>query len=26
MAICAEEKPAWKEQESGHFVACHLYN
>lgn len=26
MAICAEEKPVWKEQETGHFVACHLYN
>ncbi|ALC87282.1 peptide ABC transporter ATP-binding protein [Bacillus sp. FJAT-22090] len=26
MSICAEEKPAWKEQEPGHFVACHLYN
>lgn len=26
MAICSEKKPAWKEQEEGHFVACHLYN
>lgn len=26
MSICTEKKPAWKEQESGHFVACHLYN
>lgn len=25
MAICAEQKPNWKEQEQGHFVACHLY-
>ncbi|QFG00900.1 ATP-binding cassette domain-containing protein [Psychrobacillus glaciei] len=25
MSICTEEKPAWKEQVSGHFVACHLY-
>lgn len=26
MPICAEKRPNWKEQESGHFVACHLYN
>lgn len=26
MSICAEKKPDWKEQEAGHFVACHLYN
>lgn len=26
MSICAEKKPNWKEQEPGHFVACHLYN
>ncbi|QUG43539.1 ATP-binding cassette domain-containing protein [Psychrobacillus sp. INOP01] len=26
MSICTEEKPSWKEQEPGHFVACHLYN
>ncbi|SES40180.1 ABC transporter ATP-binding protein [Psychrobacillus sp. OK032] len=26
MSICAEKKPAWKEQEAGHFIACHLYN
>ncbi|MFJ8064415.1 ABC transporter ATP-binding protein [Psychrobacillus sp. NPDC096426] len=26
MSICSEKKPAWKEQETGHFVACHLYN
>jgi len=26
MSICAEKKPMWKEQEAGHFVACHLYN
>lgn len=26
MSICTEEKPVWKEQEPGHFVACHLYN
>lgn len=26
MSICAEKRPAWKEQEPGHFVACHLYN
>ena len=26
MSICAEKKPIWKEQEPGHFVACHLYN
>ncbi|WP_391205696.1 hypothetical protein [Psychrobacillus sp. L4] len=25
MSICTEEKPAWKEQEIGHFMACHLY-
>lgn len=26
MSICEEKKPVWKEQESNHFVACHLYN
>ncbi|PJK16106.1 oligopeptide ABC transporter ATP-binding protein OppF [Chryseomicrobium excrementi] len=26
MDVCAAEKPAWKEQKPGHFVACHLYN
>lgn len=26
MSICAEKKPAWQEQQPGHFVACHLYN
>lgn len=26
MSICTEKKPDWKEQEAGHFVACHLYN
>lgn len=26
MDLCAAEKPAWKEQKPGHFVACHLYN
>lgn len=26
MDLCATEKPAWKEQKPGHFVACHLYN
>ncbi|TQR18975.1 ABC transporter ATP-binding protein [Psychrobacillus vulpis] len=26
MSICAEKKPVWKEQEAGHFVACHLFN
>ena len=25
MSVCAEKIPAWKEQEPGHFVACHLY-
>ncbi|WP_075619532.1 ABC transporter ATP-binding protein [Paenisporosarcina indica] len=25
MDVCAQRKPAWKEQEPGHFVACHLY-
>lgn len=25
MEVCANKKPAWKEQEPGHFVACHLY-
>ena len=25
MDVCAQVKPAWKEQEPGHFVACHLY-
>lgn len=23
--VCAKEKPVWQEVESGHFVACHLY-
>lgn len=26
MSICADKKPEWIERESGHFVACHLYN
>ena len=26
MSICAEKKPDWKEQEAGHFVACHLHD
>lgn len=25
MDVCANKKPAWKEQALGHFVACHLY-
>ncbi|RLQ86756.1 oligopeptide/dipeptide ABC transporter ATP-binding protein [Planomicrobium sp. Y74] len=25
MSVCSEKIPAWKEQEPGHFVACHLY-
>lgn len=25
MEVCANVKPAWQEQEPGHFVACHLY-
>ena len=25
MDICATEKPKWKEEKPGHFVACHLY-
>ncbi|MBU0903621.1 MAG: ATP-binding cassette domain-containing protein [Firmicutes bacterium] len=25
MDVCAQVKPAWQEQEPGHFVACHLY-
>lgn len=25
MEVCAQVKPAWQEQEPGHFVACHLY-
>jgi len=25
MEVCAKVKPAWQEQEPGHFVACHLY-
>lgn len=23
--ICAKQKPTWQEVDSGHFVACHLY-
>ncbi|KQL47063.1 ABC transporter ATP-binding protein [Brevibacillus choshinensis] len=23
--VCAQQKPAWQEVETGHFVACHLY-
>ncbi|MDF2682636.1 MAG: transporter ATP-binding protein [Brevibacillus sp.] len=23
--VCAQQKPAWQEVDSGHFVACHLY-
>lgn len=23
--ICSQEKPKWKEKDSGHFVACHLH-
>ncbi|USK90226.1 ABC transporter ATP-binding protein [Rossellomorea marisflavi] len=26
MDVCAEKKPAWKEGESSHYVACHLYD
>ncbi|MCR8995196.1 ABC transporter ATP-binding protein [Brevibacillus laterosporus] len=26
MPECAAKEPAWKEIESGHFVACHLFN
>lgn len=26
MPQCSESRPVWKEQEPGHFVACHLYN
>lgn len=26
MSVCTEKKPNWKEQDPGHFVACHLYN
>ena len=26
MPECAQFEPAWKEEEEGHFVACHLYN
>ncbi|MEW4307073.1 ABC transporter ATP-binding protein [Rossellomorea marisflavi] len=26
MDVCAEKKPIWKEVESSHFVACHLYD
>ncbi|KOO50760.1 ABC transporter ATP-binding protein [Priestia koreensis] len=26
MDVCAAKKPVWQEAESGHFVACHLYN
>lgn len=25
-AVCAQEKPAWQEVETGHFVSCHLYS
>ncbi len=25
MEVCGQVKPAWQEQEPGHFVACHLY-
>ncbi|KIL49501.1 ABC transporter ATP-binding protein [Jeotgalibacillus soli] len=25
-ALCAEEKPEWREYETGHFVACHHVN
>lgn len=25
MEVCAQVKPAWQEQEPGHYVACHLY-
>jgi oligopeptide/dipeptide ABC transporter ATP-binding protein len=25
MDVCASVKPVWKEEEPGHFVACHLY-
>ncbi|MFX3673547.1 MAG: ABC transporter ATP-binding protein [Paenisporosarcina sp.] len=25
MDVCATVKPEWKEEEPGHFVACHLY-
>ncbi|MDX1807348.1 MAG: ATP-binding cassette domain-containing protein [Paenisporosarcina sp.] len=25
MEVCAQVKPAWQEQEPGHFIACHLY-
>lgn len=26
MAVCAELKPKWSEQEQGHLVACHLHD
>ena len=26
MPICRQEKPAVKEHDNGHFVACHLYD
>ncbi|MFD2760984.1 ABC transporter ATP-binding protein [Lentibacillus juripiscarius] len=26
MDICAEQKPAWKEVEQDHYVACHLHD
>jgi oligopeptide/dipeptide ABC transporter ATP-binding protein len=26
MPVCAEVKPNWLEKDSGHFVACHLYD
>ncbi|TMN21981.1 ATP-binding cassette domain-containing protein [Lentibacillus cibarius] len=26
MDICAEQKPAWKEVETDHYVACHLHD
>ncbi|QSS99717.1 ABC transporter ATP-binding protein [Pontibacillus sp. ALD_SL1] len=26
MGVCSEVVPEWKEQQAGHWVACHLYN
>ena len=26
MPVCAELTPKWLEKDSGHFVACHLYD
>lgn len=26
MDVCSEVVPEWKEQQAGHWVACHLYN